>query len=312
MPRPYNHPNTKPHVSSSIAPSTLKRPLPVPAVAPPPPPPPRAVTLRQLNGLAALVHLAIATTVLAAGNRSLTIQLFVTNVVTLNREEGDWILHPNGVDMAGRVSLIGLIAAFELITAFAHLGNAALWPVYYQQCIDRCVSPLRWGEYAITAPIMLSILAIFAGHVGLYEHILLFALTSMTMAFGLFAEALIPTLECPTPRLSRWTAHFLGYAPLTVVWAVLTAQFVRYAQAEGLDPQGVMLNKMPEWVYALFILELLLFWSFAFVQWWVMESPNDRYERGERLFVILSFASKATLSFIVFGGTMNLVRDNIP
>ena len=141
------------------------------------------------------------------------------------------------------------------------------------------------------------------------------ALTNVTMMFGYLTEVVSrPSCDgCRYETLigSKFTPHFLGYIPQRIVWILLIVQFARYAQAEGFDENGDILNKMPEWVYAVFAVEIILFWSFAFVQLWVLfKSPVD-YKRGEYTYIILSFVSKASLSFIVFGGTLNLVRGNV-
>lgn len=267
------------------------------------------------NVAAALLHFAVASVVIIAGNRQLEVQFFVMSMETRNREEGDWLLRPTGVNEAGFIHLIGTIAAFELLTALFHAGNAFLWYETYLAWVSDCYQPLRWFEYAITAPLMILLISIFSGHVNLYTLITLMALTSVTMAFGYVTELLArPTATStrwePLARGSVFTPHFLGYLPQLVVWGIIIPQFVRYARAEGKEDNGIVINKMPEWVYGLFVAEILLFWSFACVQLYVLARGPQAYSTGEKTYLVLSFVSKATLSLIIFGGTMNLSLDN--
>ena len=208
------------------------------------------------------------------------------------------------------------MAIVEYVTAFFHTGHAWLWKRFYAAQVAAAYGTLRWVEYAISASTMLVLLAIFAGHVNAYVLALLGALVFTTMKFGWLSEVVArPDAthdEWSSPRALRVGVHLLGYVPLLVAWVVVCVQFVRYASVEGRDASGVVANKMPEWVYALFVVEILLFWSFAFVQLRVLLGRPSDYLRAEYRYVALSFVAKSSLAFLVFGGTLDLALDNRP
>lgn len=290
---------------------------PIVSANPPAPAPPLALpkAVRNLHLAAALLHLSIGVVVFAVGNRDLVVQLFLFPTETLNRVEGDWIVNPqSGGVPAGQLHIIGTIAFFEFVTGTFHLLNALAWPHFYAENLARCRAPTRWVEYAITAPVMLVLLAIFSGIIHLYTLLLLFGLTQVTMFFGYLVE------RYSTPRGGAWVEpafdrmaiHLMGWVPQLYAWSIITAQFIRYASAVGRDANGAVLNKMPEWVYGLFVGEIFLFMGFAVVQIYVILNPPVKYMVGEISYLVLSFVSKATLSFLIFGGTLNLTVDNRP
>ena len=266
------------------------------------------VGLRRLNAAACLLHFFTGIVVITAGNRSLHAMLFVTNMKSLNRERGDWLLRPDTLIETTSVHLIVAIAVFEFVTAFFHFGAGVMWRRKYEEWVFvQHKNPSRWIEYSITASVMIFLLGVFFGHVNLYVQILLVSLTAITMGFGYLAEE--ASSQGNTPLAEK--AHLLGYFPQVVVWSVVTTQFVRYAAVSQLDSAGDTVNEMPKWVYALFTVEILLFCSFAFVQalqirYW----RGENYVRAEKLFIALSYISKASLAFLIIGGTINLKSSN--
>ena len=264
------------------------------------------------NAAAFTLHLVTALVVGLVGNRNLIAQYFVFDVSTRQRSQQDWLRVPTGAVEAGQLHIVGAIATFSAITAFFHFGNAFLWRETYDSYISEARNPIRWVEYSLSAGIMIVLIALFSGVVNTYVAALLFVLTSTTMFFGHLTERINrPSLSgsWELGLMRRLEPHLLGYLPLGAAFAVVILEFARYAMAEGTDPNGNVI-KMPVWVWALFIGEIVLFWSFAVVQLWVLMSPPSKYAMGEKMYILLSFVSKATLAYIIFGGTMNLDLDN--
>ena len=102
-------------------------------------------------------------------------------------------------------------------------------------------------------------------------------------------------------------AHLIGYVPQLAVWTAVGVQFARSARAldGGETPSAV--GAMPDWVNAILAVESVLFCSFAAVQALQLTAwRREPHVIGEIAYVVLSFASKASLAFIVFGGTLHL------
>lgn len=263
----------------------------------------KLLSLRRMNLAAFFFHVAITFAIFARGNPNSMINLYIMDIEVTSPV--NYLIRPTTNTKIISFSIVNAIILFELITAFFHLGNASVWPSRYERWLESCTSPSRWVEYSFSAPIMIALIAVFCGHVNLHVHILLFGLTMTTMFFGWLSEIIVrpdSTVEnYVKPEIgSKWTAHFLGYVPLVFVWTILLTQFVRYAQLEN---DG---DSMPTWVYVLFGVEFVLFWSFAGVQFYILNTKPSNFLFGERMYIILSFISKASLSLIILGGTLDI------
>ena len=263
----------------------------------------KLLSLRRMNLAAFFFHVAITFAIFARGNPDLMIDLYIMDIDVTNSV--DYFIRPTTNTKIISFSIVNAVILFELITAFFHLGNASVWPSRYEKWLESCISPSRWIEYSLSAPIMIALIAAFCGHGNLHVHIILFGLTMTTMFFGWLSEIIVRPDSAfenyVKPEVgSKWTAHFLGYVPLVFVWTILLTQFVRYAQ---LERNG---NTVPTWVYILLGVEFVLFWSFPGIQFYILNSKPSNFLFGERMYILLSFISKASLSLIILGGTLDI------
>merc|ERR1719326_2664949 len=125
---------------------------------------------------------------LVAGNLELRVPLYVSAVglkigSNPNNTEG-WALEPKPEHNDTWLYLTWVTASFFMLSALAHLGNAAIWRPYYLDALARGYSPFRWIEYSFSASVMVMILAYTSGTLDLGMHIALFGLTFVTMTFG--------------------------------------------------------------------------------------------------------------------------------
>jgi hypothetical protein len=190
------------------------------------------------------------------------------------------------------VSHLGaLLAAFPLISAFAHFMIAFPKNRAYNEHLKKGMNPYRWYEYAFSSSIMIWIIATFVGIWDFWSLAMIFVLNAMMIMFGYLMELLNQRTE-----KTNWSPFVLGCISGGFPWVVLFSYFT-----------GAVINSennVPNFVYVIFIVYLVLFMSFAVNQ--VLQykgvSKWKDYLYGERIYIVLSFVAKTFLVWLVFAG----------
>jgi hypothetical protein len=169
------------------------------------------------NAFCAMLHLGSAVFILIEDQLSNFIN--VSSVVPIKRLALDVTnqTHWNLVLVdAGSVSVFVLIATFMFITGSVHFFYA-YWQVKWEETPGFW---FRYAEYAISAPIMIVIIALLLGIREVYLLVLLAALTSITMVYGSIQDRVAIPLE-------EWKFSPLAFImfPLWVLVALL-AMFI--------------------------------------------------------------------------------------
>jgi hypothetical protein len=190
------------------------------------------------------------------------------------------------------VSHLGLLlAAFPLISAFAHFVIAFPRNKVYNENLKNSMNPYRWYEYAFSSSIMIWIIATFVGIWDFWSLAMIFVLNAMMIMFGYMMELVNQKTE-----KTNWSAFILGSISGGFPWVVLFAYFSGDLIASE--------NNIPNFVYVIFIVYLVLFMSFAVNQ--VLQYKGEGrwkdYLYGERTYIILSFVAKTLLVWLVFIG----------
>lgn len=199
------------------------------------------------------------------------------------------------------------IASFFLLSAVFHYGNAWLWHTWYLDNLARCRAPARWAEYFLSASVMSVCLAFPAGMMSLVELWLVFALTATTMLFGDLTERLnrpkqgVDEWEEPS-AWARLRPHLYGYVPQCAARAAILFTFFRGTVGYASE------QRPPDFVAAIVFSQLVLFFSFGFVQLAVLLSPPSRYAYGELAYQALSLVSKGALGITLLGNQAFLER----
>ncbi len=206
-----------------------------------------------------------------------------------------------------------LTASFFILSAFFHLGNATLWFKSYIHFLEHQMSPYRWIEYTFSASIMILAVAYGAGVLVDIDLFMLFILISTTMFFGHLTESInrkkLTEDEWVLPLWNRLVPHLLGYVPQLSAWIVILYVFI--SNSDGAPP----------FVLPLILTELVLFFSFGFVQLVVLCRKPSKYVQGEVAYQILSLVSKGSLGVILFTNVLFLsnwqclveeVKDKLP
>ena len=184
-----------------------------------------------------------------------------------------------------------LLAAFPLISAFAHFMIAFAKNKDYNENLKKGMNPYRWYEYAFSSSIMIWIIATFVGIWDFWSLAMIFVLNAMMIMFGYLMELVNQKTE-----KTNWSSFILGCISGGFPWVVLFAYF----GGAVVSSQG----SVPNFVYVIFIVYLVLFMSFAVnqvLQYKAVGKWND-YLYGERMYIILSFVAKTLLVWLVFAG----------
>jgi len=190
------------------------------------------------------------------------------------------------------ISYLGLLlAAFPLISAFAHFIIAYPKNKTYNENLKKGMNPYRWYEYAFSSSIMIWIISTFVGIWDFWSLAMIFLLNAMMIMFGYLMEVMNQKTE-----KTIWSPFILGSISGGFPWVVLFAYFTGDIMASG--------NKVPTFVYLIFVIYLVLFMTFA-VNMVLQYKGTGRwkdYLYGERVYIILSFVAKTLLVWLVFTG----------
>lgn len=177
-------------------------------------------------------------------------------------------------------SIFLFLATFSGITAIFH--------TYYIFRINTHETTLRFLEYFFTASIMISVISILVGIRDVYSLIAIEGCVATTMIFGYLEEKTINNSDIIRP-------HYLGYIPYITAWVPIIWHFIRVVQANV---------TIPDFVIAIFVVEILLFSCFGFVQWYYIVKRNVDMLSMEGMYNLLSLTSKILLVWLCAGGIM--------
>jgi hypothetical protein len=184
-----------------------------------------------------------------------------------------------------------LLAAFPLISAIAHFTIAFPKNKAYNENLKKGMNPYRWFEYALSSSIMIWIIATFVGIWDFWSLSMIFVLNAMMIMFGYLMELVNQKTE-----KTDWSSFILGCVSGGFPWVVLFAYFGGAVASSS--------GSVPNFVYVIFIVYLMLFMSFAVnqvLQYKGVGKWRD-YLYGERIYIVLSFIAKTFLVWLVFTG----------
>jgi len=198
------------------------------------------------------------------------------------------------LESIGEFQLAYLVAAFLFISAVAHALIATVLHDSYVGYLKRGLNPYRWYEYAVSASVMIVVVAMLAGIWDLGTLFALFALVAVMNLMGLLME-----VYNERTRETDWTAYYIGCFAGAVPWiAIGIALAGNYSLGESAPP---------DFVVGIFVSIAVLFNLFAinmalqYKQLWRWEE----YLFGEWNYIALSLVAKSALAWQVFAGALN-------
>jgi hypothetical protein len=187
-----------------------------------------------------------------------------------------------------------VVASFLFVSAAAHLivSLPTVYP-WYVRNLRRGINYARWYEYAISASIMIVVIAMLVGVYDIAALAALFGVNASMIFFGLMME-----LHNQTTNRVNWTAFVLGCIAGVVPWIVITLHLL----APGTDSFG----DAPNFVYGIYASLFVFFNCFAINMWLQYRGigPWRDYVFGERAYIVLSLTAKSALAWQVWFGTL--------
>ena len=194
----------------------------------------------------------------------------------------------------GEVDLPLLVAGFLLISALAHTLIATVLYDRYLAHLARGSNPYRWYEYAVSASLMIVVIAILAGVWDLGTLVALFGLVAVMNLCGLVMER-----HNGTSDELDWSSYTVGSLAGLVPWAVIGIALLGSILAASGD--------VPEFVIVIFASIFVFFNAFALnmILQYREVGPWREYTFGELGYVVLSLVAKSALAWQVYFGTLN-------
>ena len=186
-------------------------------------------------------------------------------------------------------------AAFCILTSSAH-ALLVLFHVPYEAALASRRNPVRWAEYSVTSPIMMTMLSNPLGITAAPSVFSVFLTTSVTNVFGLAVDAAESYQAAATYMLA-------GYLVFIVAWLYMGERVVFFLRAAALSeraPRGFVDAAAIGGALLLAVL-YLLFPAIQTGQVLLSTPDNDKYLLGELLFLLSSLLSKSTLVALAVG-----------
>ena len=244
--------------------------------------------LRVFNVVMGTLHLAQAVAILV-----LSKAYTITGTTAFSGGNQPMGTHPPIKDLIG-FPIGPMVAAFLLISSVAHfiMASPRFYP-WYVRNLKRGINYLRWYEYALSASLMVVLIALLCGVFDVPTLILLFALTAGMNFFGLEME-----LRNQGRDKVDWTPFVFGSIIGLVPWIILAWYFFAALTSST--------AAIPTFVYFILGILFVFFFSFALNMWlqYKKVGPWKNYLFGERVYMILSLTAKSALAWQIFFGAM--------
>ena len=246
--------------------------------------------LRLFNILMALLHTGQGVAILLLSKKA-TVPVRTS---FLRFDEERQALETATRDIAD-LQLAPLVALFLFISAFAHalvaLPGVNRW---YVSNLRRSINYVRWWEYALSASLMIAVIAMLPGMYDLGSLILIFSLNATMLLFGLLME-----IHNEPGETVNWTPFVFGCVAGAIPWAVIAL----YLWSPGTGP-----GNPPAFVYAIFFSLFVWYGLFALNMWLQYRriGPWREYLFGEYGYIVLSLTAKSLLAWQVFAGALTV------
>lgn len=201
-------------------------------------------------------------------------------------------LSPITVDWV-EVELALLVAGFLFLSAAAHAIIATVRYGAYVRYLDRGMNPYRWYEYAVSASLMIVVIAMLAGIWDLGTLVALFGLVAVMNLMGLVME-----IHNQTTQTVDWTAYNVGVIAGIIPWIVIAISLVGAIVASG--------GEVPDFVIYIYV-SIFIFFNLFAVNMIFQYRETWRWKEylfGEKMYILLSLVAKSALAWQVYFGTI--------
>ena len=242
--------------------------------------------LRTWNISAGFLHLASLIAVLSLSNN---FSLPVT---------ATYMTGPPGSTFTNPILLFSnnvsyMIALFLGLSAFFHflVSSKKVFPKYAHD-LNRNRNIFRWVEYSLSSSIMIFLIAQLNGISDYAALLAIFGVNVAMILFGWLQE------KYTQPGDGQWLPFIFGCIAGIIPWLIIVIQL--------LSPKGPAQASAPGFVYGIVISLFIFFNCFAIVQYKQYRAKGkwSNYLRGEKAYIILSFAAKSVLAWQIFAATL--------
>ena len=246
-----------------------------------PPPLSRAAAQPSVVGRFRMAHVGLAVTHFLQAVLVLGVASDV--VLDVTHEVGT-----TGAATLTSVSVGAAIAAYFLLAALNHGLSATLLNGLYESDLKLGRNRIRWAEFAVTAPILMLVIALYVGVTDVTALVVVAGATIAMICCGWMQEALNP----PTRRATTMVPFWAGAAAAVVPWAIVAGQMLGNADT-------------PEYGLSIFLSLFILWASFGVNQWlqYHQIGPWSDYLYGEQTYLVLSLVAKSALAWQIVAGT---------
>jgi hypothetical protein len=247
--------------------------------------------LRIWNLSLAVLHLASATAMVVLSND------FRIGIGSF------WLGGPPGTDLTeGSVTTVWeyplgpAVAVFSFLSAVFHLIVATPPGVsVYRRELELGRNRFRWVEYAMSATLMIVIIATITGITEMAALVAIAAANIAMILFGWVMEMVNRPGE-PVWWAPFWFGCIAGAAPWIAIAATIAYNTTSVDGADG----------PPTFVYGILVSIFLLFNVFAINQWLQYRRVGkwSDYLVGERTYMVLSLVAKTALAWQIFANVL--------
>jgi hypothetical protein len=242
----------------------------------------RLVDLRRWNiGLTVLHTLQALVVLILASDFAIT--------VTSSFPEGPPGTRAPAPESLLQVHIGAAIAVFLGLAALDHLLTATVLRGTYEADLAHGINRFRWVEYSFSATIMVLLISMYSGITGISALVGIAGANVAMILFGWLQERMNPPGRATITMMPFWFGTLVGVAP----WIAISVNFV------GAD-------EVPGFVYGIFVVQALFFFSFGLNQWLQYRQVGRwcDYAFGEKAYLVLSLGAKSALAWQIYGGSL--------
>lgn len=201
------------------------------------------------------------------------------------------ITHEAGANAAAPlvdVSVGVALAVFFAAAAANHALSATVLRSTYEADLREGRNRLRWAEFALSAPVLMVLIALYAGVTDVTALGIIAAATLVLVCCGWLQEDLNPPGQRGTSPAFRW----LGVAAATVPWSIIAGQLMGASTARAFP-------------LATFLSLFILCAAFGINQWLQFRQvgPWADYLYGEQAHLGLSLVVRSALAWQIVAGS---------
>jgi hypothetical protein len=236
-------------------------------------PPDPGLRFRSAHAGIALAHLVQAMLALVVAGE---VGIAVTHEV--GTTDTAWVQAPVGV----------LIAVYFVAAVLNHGLSATVLRQAYAAELREGRNRIRWAEYAVSAPILMLLIALLTGVRAATALVVVGAATIVMVVCGWMQEALNPPGRRTTTMVPFWS----GVVAALVPWSIVAAHMLR---TQGEQEFGLST-----------FLALFLLWAGFGANQWLQYRQVGRwadYLYGEQTYLVLSLVAKSALAWIIVAGS---------